>query len=522
MRKSRMTALILVFVLVLVLALTACGQKEADQPGKGGAEADKVEQQGNDAEEKQIEQTRPIKILMAQAFEQPTMPYKEMPIPKEVMKRSGIEFEIEFVPVGDYDTKLNLYMAAGNPPDIFKKENFEFWKAQGAIIPLSDLIDQYGPNIKKMVLPEAWKYVKSEGEIYAIPKGQRPEPGNGGDVNGVLARWDWVEKLGFAEKAMSEDFDLDQYHDLIRAMTFDDPDGDGENNTYGLGDRIDWNFGHIMGAFGLPLHRHGSYGWVKRGDQVVATHMTEEYKQALKLLSEWYAEGVIDPEFIITKGKDHKEKYSKGIIGTSGHHMWYVAKKNAVNQSLVSSFPDAELKMIMPPKGPEGHRGLERRKPGGGGSALISSKAPDPEVAMMLLDYVMSEEGANLVQFGFEGEDYTYDQENNKVNLLYDGQIQSAKGTARIISVTDRRWVESEILEAISMTEKYTILNEFYGMVPAMGEYAELLKLVEETTIKVIVGQLPLEAVDDMQQRWLKNGGDKVTEQVNQEWKKLN
>ena len=51
---------------------------------------------------------------------------------------------------------------------------------------------------------------------------------------GILIRKDWLDKLG-----LSVPVTLDDYYEVMKAFTFNDPDGNGVNDTYGYGAYVD-------------------------------------------------------------------------------------------------------------------------------------------------------------------------------------------------------------------------------------------------------------------------------------------
>ena len=53
---------------------------------------------------------------------------------------------------------------------------------------------------------------------------------------GLLVRKDWLDKLGLAAPTT-----LDELYDVLYAFTYNDPDGNGKNDTYGLGAFIEIN-----------------------------------------------------------------------------------------------------------------------------------------------------------------------------------------------------------------------------------------------------------------------------------------
>lgn len=517
MKRVRITSIFIVFCVLISLVFSGCVVTE-----KSDTVAETEEGEAEAVTDK--EQERPLKILFYSSYPNWPMDYRTGFIPTEMRKRTGVDFEIEQTPGGDdYRTKLNLYLSSGQSPDLFYTagaDDLMKWKTQGAIMPLTELLDEHCKDYKKMVDPRAWKYVTFDNEIWGMPSGARPEPGNEPNVVGVVARFDWVKKLGFAEKAMSEDFDLNQYHELIKAMTFNDPDGNGLDDTYGLTEVGIKCFDHILGAYGLP----GKDGWIKKGNEVVRSSMTEEFKEAVKLIKKWYEEGVIDPEYITYKNANIKENLINSKWGTTCRNMWWLNPDNPVLKTLLQKTPDAELKIIVPPKGETGARGgAVSSDPGGGRKAVVSSECPYPDKLMKLVNYGCTDEGFDIASYGIEGTHYN----------LVDGRIQFIEpynkreeqeklGNTRIIGMIDRRWAPPVLRQAIAACAKYTIDSEFYGSVPAYAEYPDIAKIVDEAVVKVITGQTSVDELDKMQQRWYENGGDVITEQINEAWKELN
>lgn len=258
---------------------------------------------------------------------------------------------------------------------------------------------------------------------------------------------------------------------------------------------------------------------MEKDGKIVSEYMTDEYTEFVKLLRKWYGEGLIDPEFLLLKGNQVFERFINSRVGTYSINMWICDPNNNNYKALKEKTPEAELKMIVPPKGPNGDRGCQRVLPGETRFLCISSKAPQPELLMKLLNYVTTDEGHNLSAYGIEGVHFRYHADENRIEEIppYNDRVEKNKlGPLRLISVTDRRWAPKEVIEAISMTEKYGEYSAFYGQVPAMAEYADVNKIMNEATIRIIIGEAPLEELDTARQKWLKEGGEIITQQVNE------
>ena len=133
---------------------------------------------------------------------------------------------------------------------------------------------------------------------------------------GAAIRSDWLENLGLAVPTTLEELEA-----VFYAFAQDDPDGNGQDDTYALsaggnsGAMGRYMFQSIFGIFGVnPLF------WTENEEgELEYGFTTDEVKEALKLLSKWYADGLIDPEFITTdarsSGTDVASKFASGQIG---------------------------------------------------------------------------------------------------------------------------------------------------------------------------------------------------------------
>lgn len=152
------------------------------------------------------------------------------------------------VDLGDYENKLNAMIASGSPPDIFNsysKPKIKDLVDNKAILQLDPLLEKSGKNISE----NKGKYLKGigyiDGKTYAIPNAY-------GLGNGLAIRQDWLDKLGLKVPTT-----LDEYENVLKAFVTKDPDGNGKNDTIGLGlsVSIDQTFEHVFAAYGVPLKR---------------------------------------------------------------------------------------------------------------------------------------------------------------------------------------------------------------------------------------------------------------------------
>ena len=159
--------------------------------------------------------------------------------------------KVEFVACARNSTyqNYNLWLASGEAPDLimeFQPEYVEEWANQGMLIELSDIIDEYAPNYRALTPPETQQWGITMGGEYAFAQ-QRFE---NSVVNHMLyVRTDWLENLGLSIPTNEEEF-----LEVVRAFTEDDPDGNGEDDTYG------WSMaGHYQQVLNAAYDAHS--GW---------------------------------------------------------------------------------------------------------------------------------------------------------------------------------------------------------------------------------------------------------------------
>ena len=93
----------------------------------------------------------------------------ETPINKAITEKTGVTFKYD-VSVGDQFQKWDLWLAASDYPDIMVMDPkyVQKYRDAEAIIPLNDLIDQYGPHIKEK-FGKYYNLLKDEdGKIYSF------------------------------------------------------------------------------------------------------------------------------------------------------------------------------------------------------------------------------------------------------------------------------------------------------------------------------------------------------------------
>jgi len=115
---------------------------------------------------------------------------------EKLLAEKGIKIEVVFVPWDVWQQRVNLMLATGEAFDIFHimqdQIQMSSYQAMGGLTDITDLLDRYGTNVKKVITQAAWDSMKINGRIFGIPS-QWVELSND---DGFTIRKDVLDKFG--------------------------------------------------------------------------------------------------------------------------------------------------------------------------------------------------------------------------------------------------------------------------------------------------------------------------------------
>lgn len=496
--------------------MTACSGGAGTEGGKApDASADgKTGEQGKPAT---------IKYFVTDSnFVQPDTPLSEQSYVKYVEQKTNTKLNIEVISHGKYEETLRLKFASGDMPDLFLGLSPNYAGAQDRVLPLNELLDKYGPNLKKAVPKEAWDAVTVKGKIVAIPNVLLTS-----NNSAFYVRQDWMEKVGMSTPKTSEEL-----LQLLRAFRDKDPNGNGKKDEipFSMREKFTW-WDPIKGMWGLASD------YVEHDGQIIPSIIHPNMKKALAYLKTMYDEKLVDQEFLSNTGPVQEKKLLSDLVG-SFHHQTLSAGNwnNKITNSLKDKKP--VLTMIPTPRG-SGYDG-----PVGGLISpssrywFVMKTAAHPEAIIRMFDWLATEEGAEFAQFGLEGETFT--REGDKI--IYDSEKAKAlkgemrgglfKGVGAGLNPEARtkRDAEQERLfklsqAAIEVSQKEGVVNVMNGLPdPDMLKRFPDLKpdtgtLFQEAAAKIIMGKEPIDYFDTFVKEYRKQGGDELIKELTNNYK---
>lgn len=275
---------------------------------------------------------------------------------QEYFQRTGIELDIVQPPHQQYMDALFIRISSGRLPDVCEilPEYLPRMVNEGIAVPLDPYIEsaEYLDGIPQDVL-ESVRY--SDGKVYGFPARD-----GGGCV--TYLRQDWLDKLGLPVPT-----DWDSFLATLRAFTYDDPDGDGVDDTYGYTDMFaasqDWYNRAVFLDARAEIHFDGTR-WI---DGFSLPSM----RGALERLSQLYREGLIDPGFVTNTTFTARTKFFNGEVGA----ITYWANHWARNLSERTKATVGDSAEVVPIPAIEGARYIRRISP----LLVVTSGAQDPE-----------------------------------------------------------------------------------------------------------------------------------------------
>ena len=417
--------------------------------------------------------------------------------------------EISHVEMDAWDT----FFASGNTCDLISNpgSRYNMLIDQGLVRPISlEMLYTYAPHWMEKVIEMVGSKEQVEqmltyddGNVYCMPyiayTASFPQS--------AYIRTDWLDNLG-----LSIPTTLDEYHDVIYAFVYNDPDGNGENDTLGISG-ANFNFHYVFGAYGIMPDSY----YLQDDGSVIYTSTTEAYKNALKTLASWYQEGLIDPETFTDDRALLREKWSAGKIGIMNDNAWWGEEargNNSVINMVKANNPDAEIACFAAVTGPDGESGGIYYFPDitGQGAVLFGADATDEEVIriMQIKESMTYIEEYTLGRYGQEGVTYTINDDGVLVmNSDWDFEKQRSMGIGQFYALQPQSYEDACLTlttadkaiadVALSSNRIYSGRN-FYA--PRANEAkdtygADVDTIVDEYYANAIMGKVDIDATWD-------------------------
>lgn len=457
-------------------------------------------------------------------------PVPDTPIEQFIEEEFNVVLDAQEVDITNTE-QYNLWVAQGGNADYwqtFHNPQFKTLLSQGVFREVPrEMLYEHAPNYMEHVydlLGEelADQYVQFGGKYYGLAFGQTDKP----YIH--AARKDWMDKLGISDVPET----LEELEALLTAFTEEDPDGNGSDDTFGISDYWGVGLGSVFAAFGIQPDT-----WDVWDGTVVYTPTTDEYKQALAVLADWYEKGLIHPESPTMDRNQMFQLWNEGKLGVQYNNPWWVAPNvdGNVTDQLTDADPNAEVVIFPAVTGPDGTTA--------GGFAWHPSQraytyfkafgvdTPDEKVVKVLeiWDAFASDLDLYLQSaYGEEGVDWEYDENGiiTRIGNATEAEYRNSQGHnyfGYMILPNELRFTEP-VLDAYDLAwstgAAYRGVNFFPVRANELDEElgGDISTVVEEYMWNVITGEVDLDSSWDEYLTQLDRAG---LPEVLAEWQKI-
>lgn len=362
------------------------------------------------------EGTVPIELWYGAAVTEAGPPPADWVAYKIIKEKLGIELILTALPSSesDQDTKINAAGAANALPDLFMVSSncFQILVKQKLLAPVDDMYAMMPNRTAKLYDKDSKAFSSVNGVSYGLA-----QPGTIVRNEGVVIRKDWLDKLGLKVPKTT-----DEFFEVMKAFTFKDPDGNGKNDTYGLGAYIELKpiseglgcrFDPWMGAFGVA----GTWNMTKAAAGLNINK--PEYFDALSFVKKIIDAKVIDPNWTAYKKDDYRAAWKQGKFGIFREQNAALASESNY-APFDKNFPNGQLVVIDPPVGPKGKSSAGVYEQAYRMYCVSADAAKDKvkingkwvtkkQKIAELLEWMSSDEGYYLLGWGVEGVNYVKD-----------------------------------------------------------------------------------------------------------------
>ena len=335
------------------------------------------------------------------------------PVAKAITEATGVTLDVSYPVASQGDAKEDVALMIANdeyPDMIYAKGAATDLYQAGALIDMTDLIEKYGPNIKKMYGAELEKLKWSQDDpgIYQLSYSgvNQKTLTTGGSCQ--------IQWAALKENDYKYPKTLDEYEKMIKSYLAAHPKTEDGLDMIGITmSASDWHWMITLGnPAGLIADASPDNGqWIIDDEyNVHYKHVTDEEKEYFKWLCRMYNEGILDPNFATQTDDDYIAKVASGRVVAITDAEWHYSQCEA---TLVADGKVDQTYVGLPVtlREDQVEKALLYQGTTVGWGIGITKSCEDPVRAIKFLDYLCSDEGQILYHWGIEGENYFLDDD---------------------------------------------------------------------------------------------------------------
>ena len=520
-RMKAMTRQSLVLLVALtMLVVTACsGSGGNGKNGATNAPSPTSSTGGNTTEPPKEEE--PFAINLMYNFDGVEFPKEGNDVQKYIEQATNTKLTISALPGSAFEEKLPVMIASGTMPDAFpiprrhQKLPYVVNAIQSGVFwEIGPYLDQF-PNLSK-INPIIYENIAYDGKVYGLPRERALAR------RALQFRSDWLANLN-----METPKTIDDFYNMLVAFTKNDPDKNGQNDTFGLtAKEVGLWFAPYFGA---PNQ------WKVEDGKFIRDVQTEEFLNALKFEKKLYDEGLMNRDFAVV---DRPQWTGAAETGKAGVRIDVTGSTGGLDVAVKENVgEDAAFSMVSILEGDHGKR--INMEGGHNGFFLFPKSSIKTEEHLLrvlkFFDDLAGEEISNLFVWGIEG--VHYEMKDGKPVLIekegvsHGDEVGSSYAAPLGTLAPATNAMKGEMSELATLEAELNAENAQYGIAdPTMSlisetyleQGAQLETILTDAHIKFVMGTITEEQWRAEVDVWLSRGGAKIISEYEEAYAKAN
>jgi putative aldouronate transport system substrate-binding protein len=425
----------------------------------------------------------------------------------ELMERTGVNLEFQHFHPDQQSTQFTLICASGDYPCVMNGVANDYTGGPDAaiedevFIDHTDLMQEYAPNYWNMIVSDAdlWDAVTTaEDQIVGFYGLYSTAMLND---SGYVIRQDYLDDVGLDTPTTPSTL-----KEVLTAFR------DQEGVTDGLFIPSSGVAEFVLGAFGVGT------GFYVEDDTIKYGPIEDGFKDYLAYMNELYSEGLVYEDFPFY-GEQIMFR-DQGMVG--GGEVVLFASETGDMTAFASDDEDFLLAAIAPIVSEDTGIAVATEKAPSRADDIrwsITTGCEEPEHLVQMIDYMYSDEGSLLCNYGIEGVTFEYvDGQPILTDLIVNNPDGLDYRTALFLNLMDagpclvdeNRGTQDYTAEQLSARDNWTSANiDYSGVIPdkaalsqeeneELGQYTtDLETYMDEWVVKFIIGDASLDQFDD-------------------------
>lgn len=443
---------------------------------------------------------------------------------------TGYKVEYHVLPAENADEKLLMDVSSGADYDVMQVSvpQFQTLLAQGALMPLTDLLETYGQDILNGVSEDSWKAMSgADGEIYGIPY-KYPHPQE--ITTFMVARMDLLREAGINELPKT----IDEFYNTLKTLKAHFGDkyiiltGPFRQASEAS---VNWDIPQtITSAFGI-------YNDWMVDDNGKVIYMTEHenFPKMIEFMQKLMDEGLLDRDWAVNNTTTVNEKLSSGkaIIAASNRTGTLVTTPVMLGDEGLGLDWD-DLGYIGALSGSDGTCKYMRTEAINQVTCILKN-AKHPEHVINWIN--IKQQNQLYLNIGVEGVHFNYD-ENGEIDPINPIFAEERGNSYWYLNSTDeeafaKEW-PSRVRKSRAMWEPFDAVTNYankhtpeifvpntFAFMPSLESYAKynqsLFKATSDFILQLMAGTKSLNDLPTFMKDWQNNGGEDVRAEM-QAW----